>query len=473
MHVGPLLARRGDKVRSQTTRRLIRLLSVTHPSVRKISLRIPAFEEMEDSMKKSILILAHFVSAVACFGQHTSSAVEARIDAYLDPFVRAGHFSGVILASQDGKVIYEKAFGMANAEFKIPNSTDTRIGIASISKPMTEVILIHHIEENKVALADKVSTYIPDFPNGDKITIEMLSRHRSGIPHRVMKPEEEALPHNSAEMVERIKQAKLVFEPGVRVLYSSAGYTLLARILEIVSGKSYAQLLQEYVFTPSGMKESLDFNSKTVMERRAQEYLLDSAGIINAPLKDYSFLVGAGSVYSTARDLYRFAEAVASGRLGKPVQSNLVRNNIVSSNGNTNGHRAVLKLNIEKKYGYVLISNLASGAIDQILRNLEQILQGKEAEQPVVPHPSFILIPDKGLEEYAGKYLLERDGTPLEIIVRNNSLFAADIELYPVKTNCFFEYKYYGEACFVRDDKGRIKSLNWTGSGFKLVWIRQ
>src|ERR1044071_8720904 len=150
-----------------------------------------------------------------------------KIDELIEPFVKVQQFSGVVLASENGKVIYEKAFGLANADYKIPNQLNTRIGIASITKQMTAVILSRLIAENKIAIADKLSKYIPDFPNGDKITIEMLARHRSGIPHRIMAPELESITYSSAEFIEKVKQAKLAFEPGTQSLYSSAGYAVL------------------------------------------------------------------------------------------------------------------------------------------------------------------------------------------------------------------------------------------------------
>jgi CubicO group peptidase (beta-lactamase class C family) len=395
------------------------------------------------------------------------------IDALLKPFVEAGHFSGVVLAVENGRLIYEKAFGLANAEFNIPNQVDTRIGIASITKSMSAVILTRLIEERRIAAGDKLAKYIPDFPDGDKITIEMLARHRSGIPHRVMKPEEESLPHTSAEMVERIKKAALAFEPGAQSLYSSAGYTVLARAMELAAGKTYAQLLQEYVFAPAGLTDSLDFDGEKIMERHAQDYLLDASGMINAALKDYSFLVGAGSVFSTARDVYRFGEAIMNGTFGESVRSSQVRDGIISSNGSTNGHRAFLKINVTTKNGYVLLSNLNCGANDLILSNLEAILEGKEGTKPSVPQPKIIPNPNKDLSEFAGRYQREGGGTT-EISNRGDLLVSDGAnKFYPIRPDCFFEYKYYGEVCFVRDDSGRIKGLEWTGPGYKLTWVRQ
>ncbi len=159
----------------------------------------------------SVMTLAFLLLSPAIFGQNEASK---EIDSYLQPFVSAKQFSGVILATKDGKVIYEKAFGLANAEHKIPNQVNTKFLVASVTKRMTAVILIRLLEQKKISLTDKVSKFIPDFPNGDKITIDILWSHTSGIPHRVTKPEEEATPYTLAEMVEKAKKAKSAFEPG-------------------------------------------------------------------------------------------------------------------------------------------------------------------------------------------------------------------------------------------------------------------
>src|SRR5215212_1033693 len=156
-------------------------------------------------MNKNMLTscLALLLVASTTFAQ---TGKTKKIDELIKPFAASNQFSGVVLASENGKVIYEKAFGLANADFKIPNQPNTRFGIASITKPMTGVILTRLIEEKKIAAEDKLSKYIPDFPSGDKITIQMLRSHRSGILHRVMKPEEESLAYTSAEFVEKVKQ---------------------------------------------------------------------------------------------------------------------------------------------------------------------------------------------------------------------------------------------------------------------------
>jgi CubicO group peptidase (beta-lactamase class C family) len=426
-------------------------------------------------MKKLKIIAACFfllnlgLFAQTVFGQ---SSKAREIEAYVKPFAAANQFWGVVLIAQDGKIIYEKAYGLANADFKIPNQTNTRFGIASITKPMTGVILSRLIEEKKIAPEDKLGKYIPDFPSGDKITIQMLRTHRSGIPHRVMKPEEETIPYTSAEFVEKVKQAKLAFEPGAQRLYSSGGYAVLARVLEIASGKPYARLLQEYVFNLAEMRDSVDFNSEIVMERRSQDYLLDAAGVVNAPLKDYSFLVGAGSVYSTARDVYKFGEAVLDGKYGETAKTNAVANNEIAASGSTNGHRSILKINRDKKWGYVIVSNLGSGAFDIIQRDVEAMLDGKQVAPPAPPNPKIIANPNPNPAEYAGRYVSQTIGAT-EIIFKNGVLQAGDIKLYPTGTDRFFEYKFFGDVTFIRDGAGKIKEIKWVSPGFESVWVKQ
>ncbi|NNF00658.1 MAG: alpha/beta fold hydrolase, partial [Pyrinomonadaceae bacterium] len=233
-----------------------------------------------------------------------ANSAAKKIDDFIEPFANANHFSGVVLASRNGRIIYEKAFGLANVGHNVPNRIDTKFGIASINKPMTSVILLQLIASGKIGTRDKLSKYIPDFPNGDKITIGMLGKHRSGIKHRVMPASEETIRYTPAQFVEKAKRSELAFEPGTDSLYSSAGYAVLARTLEIASGRSFEELLKEYVFGPAKMNNSTDFDSAKIIRNAASCYLLETEGYSAAPYKDYTFLVGAGSVFSTARDIY-------------------------------------------------------------------------------------------------------------------------------------------------------------------------
>ncbi len=415
-----------------------------------------------------IVLAAAFLSGEYLYGQ--SSKAE-QIDALVAPVAATRQFSGIVLAVDNGKVIYEKAFGMANAELNVPAARSSRFGIASITKPMTSLVLIRLVDEKKLTLEDKLSKFIQDFPNGDKITVAMLSQHRSGIPHRVMPPEQETLAVNTADMVLKAKAATLAFEPGTQRLYSSAGYSVLARVMEIASGQTYSELLKKYVFDVAGMTDSVDWNWPTIIDRRVNDYLKDERGYVNAPYKDYSFLVGAGSVLSTASDLNKFAVAILDGKFGASARANFVRDGSLSASGSTNGRRAYLEYKEDKSYGFVILSNLSSGSFDFIQKGVTEILQGKEVATKTLSIPKFDPAVNKDLADFAGTYR-RSDGGAFVIELRNGHLFSSDIKLYSVKRDCFFDFRFYGDICFSRDASGKVGGIRWSGLTFDLTGTR-
>ena len=406
-------------------------------------------------------------------GARAQTSKAQQIDLVVTKFAEAGHFSGSIVVAESGRTIYDKAFGFANAELAVRNTPATRIGVASITKSMTSVILYRLMEQDRIRMSDRVSRFLPDFPRGDEITVGMLSRHRSGIPHRVMPSELETVPHTAAEMAQRISRASLEFAPDSARLYSSAGYSLLARILEIAAGKSYAELVRQYVFVPAGMSRSVDFAGEPLIDGRANDYLLDVGGPVNAPLKDLSFLVGAGSVLSTARDIHLFAQALASGKLGDSARAAVESDSVWWSNGSTNGHRAEVRLNRAHGYSYALVSNLNSGANDVILQAIRDIMEGKLASVPEVPTPRVVSRDSVSLAQYVGDYRREGGSGGFTVTASARGLFAGDIKLVPTGGDCFYDFKFYGEVCFVRGSSREIVHIDWVSPGVSSRWVKR
>ncbi|MES2003334.1 MAG: serine hydrolase domain-containing protein [Bacteroidota bacterium] len=117
----------------------------------------------------------------------------SEIATYVNSLSKTHQLSAVVIASYKGKVIYEKAVGYAEAEFNLPNQLNTRFCIASVTKSMTRIIALKLVEEGTLRLQDKLSKWVHGFPGGDQITVGMLLDHRSGLPHRITRPEEETI----------------------------------------------------------------------------------------------------------------------------------------------------------------------------------------------------------------------------------------------------------------------------------------
>ena len=100
--------------------------------------------------------------------------MQQRIASRVHEYADAGLFSGVVLVSKGNDKIFEQAFGLADRELNVPNSTTSKFQIASLSKPITAVAVLRLVEEGKLSLSDHLSKFVPDFPSGDKITIEEL-----------------------------------------------------------------------------------------------------------------------------------------------------------------------------------------------------------------------------------------------------------------------------------------------------------
>ncbi len=224
------------------------------------------------------LICLLVVTGAACcqaapVGEETASLIGELMRSY----ERQGMFSGAVLAAEGGEIIYEEAFGDANRELKVPNAVDTRFRIASISKPFTQILVLQQVEDGALDLDGSIADYLPRYEGiaADRITIEQLLTHSSGIVGEWAVPELERIErvyHSRDELLEHIAGYTLWFEPGSRAGYSNFGYFLLAVIVEEVSGTSYADLLEERICAPAGMENTVIDVTTQLIERRAAGY---------------------------------------------------------------------------------------------------------------------------------------------------------------------------------------------------------
>jgi CubicO group peptidase (beta-lactamase class C family) len=334
----------------------------------------------------------------------------AEIEALMTEYERMNLFSGTVLVVERGEVIYERAIGYANREWSIPNELDTRFRIASLSKQFTKVLVMQLVEEGKLSLDGTIASYLPDYkaPGADQITINLLLTHRSGMVgesavQNLERIERDYYTHK--EMLELISGYELLYEPGTQWTYSNFGYYLLGVIVERVSGRTYAELLQERICVPAGMTDTFPEVTSDIIERRASGYWFDAdRGFINDSPLDMSFVFGYGQLLSTVRDLYLFDIALREGKLlnagntnaiyaaeFRPIGNETCEAYVVEDGpASINGFRASSHSYIREDRFIVVMENVRSGGyylpgVFEVGRNIAAILYGCPYNQPA-PH---------------------------------------------------------------------------------------
>ena len=244
-----------------------------------------------------------------------------RIAEIMQTYHRYNMFDGSVLVAENGKLIYKGAFGLANREWNIRNTTDTKFMIGSVSKPLTALLTLILGQKGLLDLDKTISDYIPEYSakNGKRINIRQLMNHTSGIPNYDIMPD--FFPKITRQYFTRQDYIKLfmdsalLFEPGTNYSYSSWGYFTLGYILERVSGKSYPQLIQEEIFDKLGMYNSGSYYHTQVIDHRASGYDYNLDGYKSADFRDQSNTMGTGDVYTTVGDLFRLHLAICNNSL--------------------------------------------------------------------------------------------------------------------------------------------------------------
>ncbi|MEQ1797890.1 MAG: serine hydrolase [Lacibacter sp.] len=227
-------------------------------------------------------------------------------------------FDGAVLVAENGKVVYKGAFGLANREWNIPNRTDTKFMLGSVSKPLTATLMLIQVQKGLIGLNKTVADYLPEFKTKPAagVTIKQLLSHTSGVPnYDIIKdffPRISRQNFTREEYVKVFMDSALAFEPGTRYFYSSWGYFTLGYIMERVTGKSYAQLMKEDIFDKLQMNNSGSYQHLQIVPNRATGYDYSFGGFTSADFRDQSNTMGTGDLYSTVEDLFKFHLAISN-----------------------------------------------------------------------------------------------------------------------------------------------------------------
>lgn len=264
------------------------------------------------------------VAVIACcadgsWAQFRSHAAD--IDAYVQPYVRSGNFSGDVLVEKNGKVVLEKAYGLADREHRTPNTLATRFHIASMSMQFTAAAVLKLVDTGSIKLDDSVGAFVPGIPGAEKITVRELLSETSGLPDINARPDyNEILQHHQspATLVARIEGQPLLFEPGSKFLHEEhSAYNLLALILEKKTGLPFAAAVERLVFRPAGLTASaVDDDSAAHPEHLAKGYEPEGTyGLKPAAAIHWSAKTGNASVYTTAANEARWVREMFQGHV--------------------------------------------------------------------------------------------------------------------------------------------------------------
>jgi CubicO group peptidase (beta-lactamase class C family) len=271
------------------------------------------------SLRRIAMLLTASAVAITSLSAQ-DRGLDARVDSYLAPYVKGKNFLGAVLVAQGDRVLVNRAYGAASYELQVPNSPETRFHIASVSKPFTAAAILLLEQRGMLHVSDPVSRFLPAFPNGQKITLQHLLTHTSGITNVNNLPEyatASRFPQTPATLIELFQSKPLRFEPGAKYEYSNSNYNILAFVIEQVSRKSYGEFLRESIFVPLGLQDTgHDGDASGVIPNAASGY--EPRGIADlerSPYIDWSAKTGNGSLYSTTRDLLKFVRAYSQGRL--------------------------------------------------------------------------------------------------------------------------------------------------------------
>jgi CubicO group peptidase (beta-lactamase class C family) len=420
--------------------------------------------------------------------------LEREVDALFSSSIQPDDAGAAVLVAQHGRILFEKAYGLADREHNLLVTTETKFRICSVTKQFTAAAILKLQEQGKLSVNDKLSIYMPDFPGGNKVTLHQLLTHTSGIANYAEKPGFFFQATNTITpdaLIQSFKNDPYDFQPGTAWRYSNSGYVLLAWIVEKVSGQSYETFLLENFFKPLKMLNTGVYRPKLQLTNEALGYSYENGRFVRAIDWDMSRFFGAGVLYSTVEDLYRWNEGVFGGQVlnemslkqaltpartkqnqDEDVQDgygygwfiDALRGGLqeVSHGGDIPGFRSVLVRLPKEDFSVVILMNSAPGRKDirprPWSRQLVKLYMGGKLPPPPVRMPNPNVLPE-AFDVLAGRYdrgdcvvNVGREGAHL--LIQDSS--SAKVEIFPLSETEFFWKDAEQQIRFVKDKTGKV-----------------
>jgi CubicO group peptidase (beta-lactamase class C family) len=307
----------------------------------------------------------------------TDAQVLAAARTYLDALVKRDLFSGTVMIAKENEPLLMESYGLANRDFNVPNTNDTKYNLGSVNKIFTQVALMQLRDAKKLDDSKSLRTYLPDYPaTGDQFTIEQLLRHASGVPdffgEEYMNMPKEKL-NKLSDYLPLFANKPLDFKPGTTTGYSNSGYILLGLVVEKLSGMSYEDYVRTKIFKPLGMNDTGAFESDAVVPKRASNYTRGEDGVVRTnihlrPGRGSS----AGGGYSTVPDMFRFATGVKKILSPASYERFITSRPVVIWGGGGPGVNAMVL--IGRGYTVIALANFDPPSAQEVVGNIQKLL---------------------------------------------------------------------------------------------------
>ncbi len=420
---------------------------------------------------RKLIVLSLLLAAPAIVAQSLTPVQKAAVDIVFADFAKPGSPGCALGIYRQGRITYEKGYGLASLEQQVSISPQTVFDIGSTSKQFTAFAILLLEKQGKLSLDDDVRKFLPELPDyGKTITLRHLLTHTSGlrdytalfdlagVPSQNLTTDQDAL-----DLL--VRQKHLNFMPGEEWDYSNSGFFLLSQVVKRVSGKSIRDFSQENIFKPLGMEHTQIFDwHGLVIPQRATGYSYDSERKTFAVEMSNFEQAGDGSVQTSVEDLLRWDENFYSGRVGGVE---LVRRMQVSGKLNSGeahgygfglvpgtyrglprirhggawaGYRAELLRFPQQHTSIAVLCNVAQSSPPQLADEVaDVVLASVLAPKPAAAPAASVKLAEDKLRARAGSYR-NNAGEYRRIIFKDGKLFTGrkeSTELVPESENTF------------------------------------
>jgi CubicO group peptidase (beta-lactamase class C family) len=374
---------------------------------------------------------------------------------------------GAVLVARGDEVLFQGGYGKSNLELDVPNTPETVFRLGSLTKQFTAAAILQLQDQGRLSVNDTLDRYLPDAPHAGEVTLAQLLSHSSGIPDSLASPGLELRQaHTPDEMISLVAGQPLEFTPGSQYHYCNVCYLMLGRIIEIESGQSYADYMAEHIFQPAGMTATGVDDASIIVPHRAAGYNWDGQTYRNAEFVDMSNVGGAGVLYSTVGDMYKWDRALYSDTLlsaaareayftprvsmgeGESYAFGWVivatpEHTLAEHSGGVNGFDTFVIRDPATQLYVIVLSNVENPAAVDVAQGLAAIAYGEPYDMPGQPPAVEVVEVDPAvLQKYAGSYQFSADMT-FTITAEASHLFAEvpnlpKFEIFPTSETDFF-----------------------------------